>query len=123
MESFIKLITEQLTIVGALEESVEDPLVATKRLFQVMPMKQLISFDIVIKQDIQSDKCSDLSTTRAILIFKIAESSPLIPPESNLSQTGLAAVNYIGQGFCEKRVECSLGEVKMFREEIQRIYD
>jgi hypothetical protein len=73
----------------------------------------LISFDIVIKHDVCTEHCKALKKTTAIMIFKIAETSPL-----TVSSAGTRP-----EGYVTKRIECSLDELKSFREDIQRIQD
>lgn len=62
----------------------------------------------MIKHDICTEHCSKLKKTNAVLIFKIAEPSPLA------STTG---------GYSIKRVECSLNDVKKFKEELVRMHE
>jgi len=51
-----------------------------------------------------------LKKTTAVMIFKIASPSPLTSSNRD-----------IPYGFTTKTIECSLDEVKMFKEEMQRI--
>ena len=81
-----------------------------KHLFQQINLRQLISFDIALKHDICTEHCKQLKKTTAIMIFKIASPSPLT-----------SSSREIPHGFTTKTIECSLDEVKMFREEILKI--
>jgi hypothetical protein len=89
-----------------------------KSLFQQINLRQLISFDIVLKQDVCTEHCKQLKKTSAIMIFKIAETSPLT---TSLGSGAGGLVTKTPQGYVTKTVECSLDEVKRFREEMQRI--
>lgn len=53
------------------------------------------------------------------MIFKIAETSPLTAGTG--SHGGAPAITRTPQGYVTKTVECSLEEVKKFKEEMQRI--
>ena len=112
-------------LVGCIGSMVKDQLVAlgadaeVKSLFQQISLRQLISFDVVLKQDICTEHCKQLKKTSAIMIFKIAETSPLTA--SSQGAAGVPAVTKTPQGYVTKTVECSLEEVKKFREEMLRI--
>jgi len=93
--------------------------VEVKSLFQQINLRQLISFDIVLKQDVCTEHCKQLKKTSAIMIFKIAETSPLTASAQGPGAGGL--VTKTPQGYVTKTIECSLEEVKSFREEMQRI--
>jgi len=60
-----------------------------------------------------------LKKTTAIMIFKIAEISPLTA--SSQGSGGAPAITKTPQGYVTKTVECSLEEVKKFKEEMLRI--
>ena len=53
------------------------------------------------------------------MIFKIAETSPLTAAAS--STGGAPAITRTPQGYVTKTIECSLEEVRKFKEEMQRI--
>merc|ERR1712166_1669311 len=84
----------------------------TRRLFQQINLQKLISFDIALKHDICTEHCKELKKTSAIMVFKIAETSALTSNSSSCPN-----------GFITKTVECSLDEVKQFKEEMQRIQE
>ena len=80
----------------------------SRRLFQALNLSKLIFFDIAIKHDVCTEHCKALKKTTAIMIFKIAETSPL-----TVSSAGIRP-----EGYVVKRIECSLDELKSFREDI-----
>ena len=49
----------------------------SKRLFQQINLRRLISFDILLKHDVSTEQCKQLKYTSAILTFKIADVSHL----------------------------------------------
>ena len=102
------MLYEQLTHVGPPQEGIPP----NKRIFQQINLRQLISFDIAIKHDVCTEHCKQLKKTSAVMMFKIAEPSPL----SSSSDS-------VPNGYTTKTVECSLDEVKLFREEMQRIQE
>ena len=89
------------------EESTGD---RCRKLIQQLNLRQLISFDIVLKHDVCTEHCKQLKKTTAIMIFKIASPSPLT-----------SSARSVPHGFTTKRIECSLDEVKRFREEMLRV--
>lgn len=112
VQSVDTVIREQLQALGALE-SHELLQSESRKLFQSINLSQLISFDILIQHHVCTEHCKQLKKTTAVMVFKIAEVSPLA-----VSSSGARP-----EGFVTKRIECSLDELKNFREDIQRIQD
>ena len=73
-----------------------------------MDLQRLISFDIAMKADLATEHCKTLKSTTAVLTFKIADT---------------ASLDNIQSGYKLKTIECSLDELKKFREELAKIQD
>ena len=92
-------------LVTSLATIISDQLIAAgndrKKLFQQINLNQLISFDISINQDVCTEHCKKLKKTTATLMFKIRGAN----------------------GPIHKKIECSLDEVRQFREEMAKIQE
>ena len=118
------VLKEQLTAVNAFAFTDKAQMVsAHKRIFQQLPMKRLIGFEVVLKHDICTGQCKELRSTTAILIFKIAGTSPLTTEVDNKQSGSLGNCNQIAGGFTEKRIECTLEELSKLRAELARIQE
>ena len=95
-------------MISTAKTAAEDGGLDSKRLFQQINLRRLISFDILLKHDVSTEQCKQLKHTTAVLTFKIADVSHLEGTSS---------------GYTLKRVECSLDELKKFREEMVRIQE
>jgi len=67
---------------------------------EIMRLQQLVDFQVLIKHDFSSGECKNINLTRADLLFKVAETDGSVT---------------------EKRVEVSLEELNLFRQELRRV--
>ena len=96
------LLTEQLTAIADSDN------LDSNKLFQMLNIKRLISFDVALKQDLATEQCKALKMTTALLTFKVADNAVLDSTHS---------------GYHTRTIECSMDELKRFQEELSRIQD
>ena len=71
----------------------------SNKLFQMLNIKRLISFDVTLKQDLATEQCKSLKMTTVLLTFKIADNAVLDSTQS---------------GYTMHTIECGMDELKRF---------
>ena len=66
----------------------------------VMKLQQLVDFQVVLRHDFSTPDCKNINSTRAVLLFKIAQ------PDGSIQ---------------DKRLDVSLEELRQFKRQLVRI--